>query len=110
MHIVRIYNVHVLTRTNTYTHMYIHNVGRHVYYIGMHALVKHTCTHTCMVYLHTPSVFHSLMEWSLDPDTICLLSAENATLITSFVCPTNLLVVVPLEKVIQHTCCLVLYM
>ena len=55
-----------------------------------------------MVYLQTPRVFHSLMELSLDPDTICLLSAENATLMTSFVWPTNLLVVVPLHRERTH--------
>ena len=51
---------------------------------------------TWMVYLHTPSVFHSLMVWSRAPDTICRLSAEKATLITSFVWPTNRRVVMPL--------------
>ena len=51
--------------------------------------------HTWMVYLHTPSVFHSLIVLSLDPETICRLSAEKATLKTSLVCPTNLLVVTP---------------
>lgn len=40
---------------------------------------------TWIVYLHTPRVFHSLMDLSLDPDTICLLSAEKATLSTSLV-------------------------
>ena len=52
---------------------------------------------TWMVYLHTPSVFHSFTVLSRDPDTICRLSAENATLRTSLVCPTNLLVVRPLQ-------------
>merc|ERR1719334_2249328 len=51
-----------------------------------------------MVYLQTPRVFHSLMVRSREPDTICLLSAENATLRTSFVWPTNLLVVVPIVR------------
>ena len=53
---------------------------------------------TIMVYLHCPNVFHSLMVLSRDADTICLLSAEKATLSTSFVCPTNRLVVLPLEN------------
>ena len=44
---------------------------------------------TWMVYLQTPRVFHSLMVLSLDPDTICLLSAEKATLSTSLECPVN---------------------
>jgi len=38
---------------------------------------------TCIVYLHCANVFQSLMLLSLLPDTICLLSAENATLNTS---------------------------
>ena len=53
-------------------------------------------TLTWIVYLHTPRVFQSLMVWSRAADTIWRLSAENATLSTSLVCPTNLLVVVPL--------------
>lgn len=50
------------------------------------------------MYLHWPRVFHSLIVLSRDADTICLLSAENATLSTSLVWPTNLLVVLPLHK------------
>merc|ERR1719445_3008610 len=38
-----------------------------------------------MVYLHWARVFHSLMVLSLLADTICLLSAEKATDITSLV-------------------------
>lgn len=38
-------------------------------------------------YLHSPRVFQSLMVLSRDPDTIWRLSAENATLKTSPVCP-----------------------
>lgn len=53
---------------------------------------------TWMVYLHTPKVFQSLMVLSLDPETICRLSAEKATLRTSFVCPTKRRVVVPLQE------------
>ena len=64
------------------------NIIPKVYYMSL----------TWMVYLHTPRVFHSLMVLSLDPDTICLLSALNATLRTSLVCPTNWRVVVPLKQ------------
>merc|ERR1712180_468466 len=42
-----------------------------------------------IVYLHTPSVFHSLMVLSREPDTIWRLSAENATLITSLLWSTK---------------------
>ena len=38
-----------------------------------------------MVYLHCPSVFHNLIVLSREPETICRLSAEKATLNTSFV-------------------------
>jgi len=55
-----------------------------------------------MVYLHCPNVFHSLTVLSRDADTICLLSAEKATLSTSFVCPTNRLVVLPLKEDIEY--------
>merc|ERR1719309_1252469 len=51
-----------------------------------------------MVYLHWARVFQSLMVLSLDPDTICLLSAEKATDITSLVWSSNLLVVFPEER------------
>ena len=51
-----------------------------------------------IVYLHSPNVFHSLIVLSRDPDTICRLSTENATLNTSLVCPMNRLVVVPVFK------------
>lgn len=52
-----------------------------------------------MVYLQTPRVFQSLMVLSREPETIWRLSAENATLKTSFVWPTNALVVWPLKKI-----------
>jgi len=60
---------------------------------------------TWMVYLHTPSVFHSLMVLSRDPDTIWRLSAENATLKTSFVWPTKRLVVRPLQCMNRNQSC-----
>lgn len=51
-----------------------------------------------IVYLQTPRVFQSLIVLSLEPDTICLLSAENATLKTSWVCPTKRRVVLQLDR------------
>lgn len=58
----------------------------------------YTCLHfTWTVYLHTPRVFHSLMVLSREPETICRLSEEKATLSTSLVWPTNRRVVVPLK-------------
>lgn len=56
------------------------------------------CLHfTWTVYLHTPRVFHNLMVLSREPETICRLSEEKATLNTSLVWPTNRRVVVPLR-------------
>ena len=43
-------------------------------------------------------MFHNLIELSLDPLTMNLLSGDIETLVTSFVCPTNLVVVTPLFK------------
>ena len=51
-----------------------------------------------MVYLHWARVFHSLMVLSLLADTICLLSAEKATDITSLVWSSNLRVVFPVLR------------
>ncbi len=51
-----------------------------------------------MVYLHWARVFHSLMVLSRLPDTICLLSAEKATDMTSLVWSSNLRVVLPVPK------------
>lgn len=62
-----------------------------------------------MVYLQTPSVFHSLMVLSLEPETICLLSAEKATLRTSFVWPLNILVVFELDGKVTQTSFLLCY-
>merc|ERR1719369_395477 len=42
-----------------------------------------------MVYLHCARVFHSLMVLSLEPETICLLSAEKATERTSLEWDSN---------------------
>lgn len=47
------------------------------------------------VNLHSPRVFHNLMDLSRDEETICLLSGEKQTDKTSLVCPTNRLVVFP---------------
>lgn len=65
---------------------------------NLHVLSACAFTVTWTVYLHTPRVFHSLMVLSREPETIWRLSEEKATLSTSFVCPTNLRVVVPLRK------------
>merc|ERR1719209_2653878 len=51
-----------------------------------------------MVYLHCARVFHNLMVLSLDPDTICLLSAEKATLRTSLVWLSKRRVLLPVLK------------
>merc|ERR1712063_43625 len=51
-----------------------------------------------MVYLHWARVFHSLMVLSREPETICLLSAEKATDMTSLVWSSNLLVVLPVHR------------
>ena len=51
-----------------------------------------------MVYLHWARVFHSLMLLSRLADTICLLSAEKATDITSLVWSSNLRVVFPVLR------------
>ena len=48
--------------------------------------------------LHCPTVFHSLMVLSRLPLTICRLSAEKATLRTSFLWLTNCRVLVPTDK------------
>ncbi|KAF6090925.1 hypothetical protein HJG60_012270 [Phyllostomus discolor] len=50
------------------------------------------------VYLHIPRVFHSLMVLSQEPETICPLSEEKATLITSLVWPTNQHMVVSIVR------------
>ena len=51
-----------------------------------------------MVYLHSPSVFQSLMLLSRDPLTIWRLSTEKATLSTSLECPMNRRVVFPVLR------------
>ena len=43
-------------------------------------------------------MFHSLIVLSREPETICRLSAEKETERISFVCPTNLRVVTPLDN------------
>merc|ERR1719231_1642572 len=50
-------------------------------------LTQSVCMSSVMVYLHSASVFHNLMVLSRLPDTFCRLSAEKATLKTSFVWP-----------------------
>lgn len=51
-----------------------------------------------MVNLQSPSVFHSLIVRSREPETICLLSAEKETESTSLVCPTKVRVVLPVDS------------
>jgi hypothetical protein len=51
-----------------------------------------------MVYLQSPSVFHSLIVRSREPDTICLLSAEKETERMSLVWPTKRRVVTPVDS------------
>ena len=51
-----------------------------------------------MVNLQSPRVFQSLMERSLDPETIWRLSAEKDTDRTSLVCPTKRRVVWPVDS------------
>ena len=51
-----------------------------------------------MVYLHSPSVFHSFTVLSREPETIWRLSAEKATERTSFSCETKRRVVVPVLR------------
>lgn len=60
-----------------------------------------------MLNLHSPSVFHSLMVRSREPDTIWRLSAENETERTSDVWPTKRRVVRPVlrsqrRRVLSH--------
>merc|ERR1719171_2662502 len=50
-------------------------------------LTQSVCMSSVIVYLHSASVFQSRMVRSRLPDTICRLSAENATLKTSLVWP-----------------------
>ena len=51
-----------------------------------------------IVYLQSPSVFHSLMVRSREPETIWRLSAEKETERTSLVWPTKRRVVVPVAS------------
>merc|ERR1719163_175050 len=61
-------------------------------------LTQSVCMSSVIVYLHSPRVFHSLMVLSRLPDTICRLSAEKATLFTSFECPWKVRTVVPVFR------------
>merc|ERR1719235_1283532 len=58
-------------------------------------LTQSVCVSSTIVYLHSASVFQSRMVRSRLPDTICRLSAEKATLLTSLVCPMKLRTVTP---------------
>ena len=60
-----------------------------------------------MVNVQSPSVFHSLIVRSREPETICLLSAEKQTERMSLVWPTKRRVVVPVassqrRRVLSH--------
>jgi hypothetical protein len=48
-----------------------------------------------VVNLFSAKVFHNLIDLSAPDETIYLLSAEKATVKTSFECPKNYLVVLP---------------
>merc|ERR1719284_1278558 len=61
-------------------------------------LTQSVCMSSVMVYLHSASVFHSLIVRSRLPDTIWRLSPENATLFTSFVCPWKVRTVAPVLR------------
>merc|ERR1719162_1885955 len=61
-------------------------------------LTQSVCMSSTMVYLHSARVFQSLMVLSRLPDTICLLSPENATLFTSLAWPWNVRTQAPVFK------------
>merc|ERR1719160_472718 len=61
-------------------------------------LTQSVCISSVMVYLHSASVFHSLMVLSRLPETICRLSPEKATLFTSFVWPWKVRTVAPVLR------------
>merc|ERR1719311_1752187 len=61
-------------------------------------LTQSVCMSSVMVYLHSASVFQSLMVRSRLPDTIWRLSPENATLLTSFVWPWKVRTVAPVFR------------
>jgi hypothetical protein len=56
------------------------------------------CPSSLISYLHSPSVFHSLMVLSREPETICRLSALKLTERTSEVWPTKRRVVNPVLR------------
>merc|ERR1719152_908751 len=61
-------------------------------------LAQSVCMSSVMVYLHSASVFQSLIVFSRPPDTICRLSPEKATLNTSFVWPWKVRTAAPVFK------------
>merc|ERR1719181_1302984 len=61
-------------------------------------LTQSVCMSSTIVYLHSASVFQSLMVLSRLPETICRLSPEKATLNTSLVCPWKVRAVAPVFK------------
>merc|ERR1719439_559328 len=61
-------------------------------------LTQSVCMSSAIVYLHSASVFHNLIVLSRLPETICLLSPENATLFTSLVWPWKVRTVAPVLR------------
>merc|ERR1719324_1717688 len=61
-------------------------------------LTQSVCMSSVIVYLHSASVFQSLMVLSRLPETIWRLSAEKATLFTSFACPWKVRTVEPVLR------------
>merc|ERR1719188_2356154 len=61
-------------------------------------LTQSACMSSEIVYLHSASVFHSLIVLSRLPETIWRLSPENATLLTSLVWPWNVRTAAPVFR------------
>merc|ERR1719158_319530 len=61
-------------------------------------LTQSVCMSSVMVYLHSASVFQSLIVLSRLPETIWRLSPENATLFTSLVWPWKVRAVAPVFR------------
>merc|ERR1719229_1900822 len=65
---------------------------------NMTLLTQSVCMSSVIVNLHSARVFHSLMDLSRLPETICRLSPEKATLNTSFVWPWKVRTVAPVFR------------
>lgn len=66
--------------------------------LNLTQLTHSVCPLSVIVNLQSPSVFHSLIVRSLDPDTIWRLSAEKETESTSLLWPTKRRVVTPVAS------------